>query len=75
MYHVIEKIYSYFFNRLHCILPLYNKTVFVSMIQVFDLFDEKKNGVIDFDEFIHALSIFHPLAPVEEKISCMFPTS
>jgi serine/threonine-protein phosphatase 2B regulatory subunit len=45
------------------------------MIQVFDLFDEKKNGVIDFDEFIHALSIFHPLAPVEEKISCLFPTS
>lgn len=37
---------------------------------MFDVFDENKNGAIDFKGFVHALSAFHPCAPVEDKIDC-----
>ncbi|XP_047182850.1 LOW QUALITY PROTEIN: calcineurin B-like protein 10 [Vigna umbellata] len=40
--------------------------------RVFDVFDEKRNGVIEFDEFVHALNIFHPCTPLEKKIDFSF---
>lgn len=39
-------------------------------MQIFDLFDLKRNGVIDFGEFVRSLSIFHPETPLGDKIAC-----
>ncbi|CAH9124889.1 unnamed protein product [Cuscuta epithymum] len=39
---------------------------------MFKLFDSNNDDVIDFGEFVRALSVFHPIASLEEKSDFLF---
>jgi hypothetical protein len=53
-------------------LALFNNADHDSLFanRVFEIFDKKKNNVIEFGEFVQALSVFHPKAPLAEKAEC-----
>lgn len=40
------------------------------LLQIFELFDVKRKGVIDFGDFVRSLNVFHPNASQEDKINC-----
>ncbi|RDX57834.1 Calcineurin B-like protein 1, partial [Mucuna pruriens] len=42
--------------------------------RIFDLFDVKNRCLIDFDDFVRALNIFHPNSSIEVKIDCKLNT-
>lgn len=44
----------------------------ICYMQIFDVFDVKRNGVIEFGEFVRSLGVFHPSAPVHDKIKCQY---
>ncbi|XP_028082321.1 calcineurin B-like protein 7 isoform X2 [Camellia sinensis] len=49
-----------------------SKTQSLCADRIFNLFDTKNDGVIDFGEFVRSLSIFHPDAPHAEKAAFAF---
>lgn len=53
-------------------LPLIPCFAWLFYLQIFDLFDVKRKGMIDFGDFVRSLNVFHPNASKEAKINCKF---
>ena len=44
--------------------------LFFVLHQIFDLFDVKQKGMIDFGDFVRGLNVFRPNAPHKDKVDC-----
>ncbi|XP_028549777.1 calcineurin B-like protein 1 [Dendrobium catenatum] len=56
----------------NCAPSEFLKIYYATILQIFELFDVKQKGVIDFVDFVLSLNVFHPNAPHDDKVDFSF---